>query len=298
MFSCSENNETQPDFAKDYGRGLYIATDNGISFYDGDTLINNVFRNVNGITLSDVNKIKFSSNKIYILSDNQLNVANVNTLENLGEVRTISLALPERLQDLFVKMATTMASARAGDLDHVIAFMKGLIAEERYQDWLNMITDFHQALKKLPSEIEQPFKLVLSDSISEYFRELGFDLAQVYDEGTDQLAYPRFYEALEWKTAHSLTTHFKKRTQKDGMDLRTEADLVAAANSFLRGSEPNQIVFYRSDGTLVKYDSSTSELAIVSPEQTIITYYFVKYRPAEELAAYMKYVFREPPQRK
>ena len=86
MFSCSENNETQPDFAKDYGRGLYIATDNGISFYDGDTLINNAFRNVNGIALSDVNKIKFSSNKIYILSDNQLNVANVNTLENLGSL--------------------------------------------------------------------------------------------------------------------------------------------------------------------------------------------------------------------
>ena len=86
LFSCSENNETQPNFAKDYGRGLYIATDNGISFYDGDTLINNAFRNVNGITLSNVNKIKFSSNKIYILSDNQLNVANVNTLENLGEV--------------------------------------------------------------------------------------------------------------------------------------------------------------------------------------------------------------------
>ena len=78
MFSCSENNESQPNFAKDYGRGLYIATDNGISFYDGDTLINNAFRNVNGITLSDINKIKFSSNKIYILSDNQLNVANVN----------------------------------------------------------------------------------------------------------------------------------------------------------------------------------------------------------------------------
>ena len=45
LFSCSENNETQPNFAKDYGRGLYIATDNGISFYDGDTLINNAFRN-------------------------------------------------------------------------------------------------------------------------------------------------------------------------------------------------------------------------------------------------------------
>ena len=37
--SCKEETEESPILSNDYGTGLYIATDNGVSFFDGDTAI-------------------------------------------------------------------------------------------------------------------------------------------------------------------------------------------------------------------------------------------------------------------
>jgi len=83
--SCKEENEPVITFEKDYGEGMYIATDNGISFYKDGVVKNNVFQDVNGITLNNVNKIKFQGTKAYIASEKILFSANVETFEIKGE---------------------------------------------------------------------------------------------------------------------------------------------------------------------------------------------------------------------
>ena len=84
--SCEEETEDRPTLPKDYGSGLYIATSNGVSFYDGTTVKNQIFNEVNGITLNNIECIKFKGSKAYILSDNTLYLANIQTFENKGSV--------------------------------------------------------------------------------------------------------------------------------------------------------------------------------------------------------------------
>ena len=42
--SCKEDNEPAPTFAKDYGDGMYIVTENGVSFYDGEVVKNQIYK--------------------------------------------------------------------------------------------------------------------------------------------------------------------------------------------------------------------------------------------------------------
>lgn len=80
--SCKEDNEPAPTFAKDYGDGMYIVTENGVSFYDGEVVKNQIYKEVNGATLSNPKKIKFKGTKAYIVTDNQIVTANVKTFES------------------------------------------------------------------------------------------------------------------------------------------------------------------------------------------------------------------------
>jgi len=84
--SCKEDTEPAPSFAKDYGTGMYIVTDNGVSFYDGEIVKNQIYQLVNGNALTGVKKIKFQGKKVYIIADNQIVKANVETFENKGEL--------------------------------------------------------------------------------------------------------------------------------------------------------------------------------------------------------------------
>tara|TARA_B100000795_G_C22727324_1_gene409940 strand:- start:113 stop:1183 length:1071 start_codon:yes stop_codon:yes gene_type:complete len=83
--SCKEEDENLPSLSKDYGAGIYIATDNGVSFYKNGVLISNIFQKVNGFGLNNVNKIKFQGKKAYIATTKTLFSANVETFENIGE---------------------------------------------------------------------------------------------------------------------------------------------------------------------------------------------------------------------
>ena len=83
--SCKEDS-VAPSFAKNYGEGMYIATENGVSFYDGDVVENQIYKTVNGNALAGVKKIKFQGTKVYIVANNQLVTANVETFESKGEV--------------------------------------------------------------------------------------------------------------------------------------------------------------------------------------------------------------------
>ena len=80
--SCKEDNEPTPTLAKDYGDGMYIVTENGVSFYDGELVKNQIYKEVNGATLSNPKKIKFRGTKAYIVTDNQIVTANIETFEN------------------------------------------------------------------------------------------------------------------------------------------------------------------------------------------------------------------------
>ena len=81
--SCKEDTEEPaPSFAKNYGDGMYIVTENGVSFYDGDEVKNQIYKEVNGATLSNPKKIKFQGTKAYIVTNNQIVSANIETFEN------------------------------------------------------------------------------------------------------------------------------------------------------------------------------------------------------------------------
>lgn len=83
--SCKEDTEPAPSFAKDYGEGLYISTDNGVSFYKDGVIKNKIFKEVNGIVLNNVNRIKFQGTKAFIATEKSLFSANVETFEIKGE---------------------------------------------------------------------------------------------------------------------------------------------------------------------------------------------------------------------
>ena len=84
--SCKEEERAiAPALPKDYGNGMYIVTDNGISFYDGEVVKNQIYKKVNGNAILNGKKIKFKGTKAYIATKNSLYSANVETFESKGE---------------------------------------------------------------------------------------------------------------------------------------------------------------------------------------------------------------------
>ena len=80
--SCKEE-EDAPTFSKDYGSGMYISTDNGVSFYKDGVVKNQIYKEVNGQTLTGVERIKFSGTKAFILAGDMYSV-NIETFEDKG----------------------------------------------------------------------------------------------------------------------------------------------------------------------------------------------------------------------
>ena len=81
FFSCNkedENNNVIPP--NNFGSGIYIVNDQGISFLKDNVLTENIFYNTNNITLSNPKKIKFRGTKAYIISDN-ITTVNVNNFD-------------------------------------------------------------------------------------------------------------------------------------------------------------------------------------------------------------------------
>jgi len=77
----------------DYGRGMYMVNENGISFYDGEVVKNQIYKKVNGSSILNGGKIKFQGTKAYIVTDNQIITANVNTFENEEKINGFSNAV-------------------------------------------------------------------------------------------------------------------------------------------------------------------------------------------------------------
>ncbi len=81
--SCKEEETVEtPALPNDYGSGMYIITDNGVSFYDGEVVSNQIYKKVNGSSILNGKKIKFKGTKAYIAAGNQIVTANIETFEN------------------------------------------------------------------------------------------------------------------------------------------------------------------------------------------------------------------------
>ena len=70
--ACPRETIDPPIYDKDYGKGLYILTENGVNFYDfdKDTLKENIYSTVNGTFLQNPSSLNIYSNKMYIVTQN------------------------------------------------------------------------------------------------------------------------------------------------------------------------------------------------------------------------------------
>lgn len=88
--SCKEDETQKPTFPQDYGEGMYIVTDLGVSFYNHKSstsqVVNQIFNTVNNLSINNPKKIKFRGTKAYILADNYIATANVKSFENKGNI--------------------------------------------------------------------------------------------------------------------------------------------------------------------------------------------------------------------
>ena len=91
--ACKKNEDKEPEvnLPKDYGSGMYILTDQGVSFYNYlavdtlRTLTENIFKKVNNTDISQPKSLHISSKHAYIIGD-KLYIANMETFGNEGIV--------------------------------------------------------------------------------------------------------------------------------------------------------------------------------------------------------------------
>ena len=215
---------------------------------------------------------------------------------NKDEINQMSQHLPERQRDTFEKVFILFISAKQGNLNEITDFLEQLLRDRKYEVWFEFVAKLHQSTPQMSSIPKVGLEeLQISQSIRDFYASTGFTISSNPKEN----AYVRFTQPLPWFSKRSLTKHFDKRTKKDGYPMQHEQELLDAANNFILSARPGQMAFLRNDGTYAVYDLATKELAIVSGDHRIVTYYILsdRYRRPEDLAAYMKYVFTEPPSR-
>jgi hypothetical protein len=88
--SCKESATDAPVLDSDYGEGMYIVSDMGVSFYNyQDSLpqvTNQIYKAVNNITVDNPKKIKFRDSRAYILAENHIITTDINTFQEKGIV--------------------------------------------------------------------------------------------------------------------------------------------------------------------------------------------------------------------
>ena len=74
IISCSKDSENPPVYEKDYGKGLYILTENGVNFYDFQEgiLKEDIYMTVNGESLQNPSSLNIHNDKMYIVTKNTL----------------------------------------------------------------------------------------------------------------------------------------------------------------------------------------------------------------------------------
>ena len=88
--SCKEDDAIDaPELSDDYGRGMYVVTDFGVSYLDyidpNALIVENVFKKVNSTTIVNPKRIKFHNSKAYILG-NRIYIADLATFGAESEI--------------------------------------------------------------------------------------------------------------------------------------------------------------------------------------------------------------------
>jgi len=81
-----------PVLPADYGSGMYIVTENGISFYDGEVVEDQIYKKVNGSSIINPKSIRINGNKGYIVG-NKLYVVDINTFGLEAEISGFNNAI-------------------------------------------------------------------------------------------------------------------------------------------------------------------------------------------------------------
>ncbi len=84
FFSCKQDEVEPIIYDNNYGEGVYITSDQGISFYNGSTIMNNIYNEVNNTLLVNPKKVKFGGEKGYIIDGDRIIIIDVNTFEHKG----------------------------------------------------------------------------------------------------------------------------------------------------------------------------------------------------------------------
>ncbi len=84
--ACEEDEkESAPVLPADYGSGMYILTENGISFYDGEVVENQIYKKVNGSSILNGKSIRINGSNGYVIG-NKLYVVDINTFGLEAEI--------------------------------------------------------------------------------------------------------------------------------------------------------------------------------------------------------------------
>ncbi|MAX68608.1 MAG: hypothetical protein CMP60_02820 [Flavobacteriales bacterium] len=81
LMACPPESIEPPIYNKDYGKGLYILTENGVNFYDFDegVLKEDIYSTVNGGSLQNPSSLNIHGNKMYIVTKNTFHKVDAET---------------------------------------------------------------------------------------------------------------------------------------------------------------------------------------------------------------------------
>ena len=84
FFACNDDPIEPFEHLSEYGEGLYILTEQGVTYYDisidsAKIIKENIFQKVNSQALSNTSSLSIINDDIYIVSEKVLYRANINT---------------------------------------------------------------------------------------------------------------------------------------------------------------------------------------------------------------------------
>ncbi len=79
IFGCKPDNDPIISPSNDYGKGLYILTEEGVNFYDykNNELKENIYSSVNGLSLINPSSLRNYGERMYIVTENIFHVVDV-----------------------------------------------------------------------------------------------------------------------------------------------------------------------------------------------------------------------------
>lgn len=79
LVACPSEKIDPPVYSNDYGKGLYIMTEDGVNFYDykNNELKENIFSTVNGLSLTNPSSLRNYGERMYIVTEGVFHVVDV-----------------------------------------------------------------------------------------------------------------------------------------------------------------------------------------------------------------------------